>query len=190
MSACSFFVSLRPIGSRQTPYPMHRKRAHFPSMHSLEAPPRAYANTCRENAPIRAHLHLHAVRKLETRGGISRERLVSVDAKCLSAWRISPAAPKGWPRQAQPSRAPRRTRINLVHRKAHSLYHNLPPSVGVIFLPEETGVAFCHKEHKGDWRWGSTPCPERQAITSDWPVFGVWGGAPAINLPLWLCVSV
>ena len=39
-------------------------------------------------------------------------------------------------------------------------------------------------------RWGSTPCPELQSITRDWPAFGVWGEAPAINLPLWLCDSV
>ncbi len=44
---------------------MHEKERISFSMHSTEARPKAYANTCRENAPLWAHLRLHVVRKVK-----------------------------------------------------------------------------------------------------------------------------
>ena len=108
---------------------MHKKRAQFPPFCTPTLPwYRLITDALRENAPYWAHLHLHAVRKLNSTS-IPWERLVSVDANSRLGGFL-PAAPKfcGFGPSLPPQNATNYTTLPA-HKKPPPKIGRGPPSI-------------------------------------------------------------
>ena len=152
---------------------MHKKRAHY-LFHALLWQPdqRLRLNTRRDNAPIRAHLHSHAVQPLKSLVVFPEERLVSVDAEInnLGASDFSPLrhSPALW---LSPSTERRQFSKSATPSQAIILFAQptvLADMGGTRFVASEARTDTSHaRQATADKRHsdGTKPVPPRNVTT-------------------------
>ena len=106
---------------------MHKKKSAFSFMHSVEALPQAGLNTRRENAPIQAHFHLHAVQTLGIVVVFLRNNLLALMLNSLMRSGVENLARHFAPLYlSSPTYNPTKKPYLKLPRKMQLLYHNLP----------------------------------------------------------------